>query len=93
MAVANVNGKLSKLTDAVIGVNDRGFLYGDSLYEVIFIRNGIPLFWQDHFARMYRSAEQLKMPISQSDIEIRREILKPVFQSSRFSQKRKKVWI
>ena len=34
MAVANVNGKISKLEDAKIGVDDRGFLYGDSLYEV-----------------------------------------------------------
>lgn len=34
MAVANVNGKISSLENAVIGVSDRGFLYGDSLYEV-----------------------------------------------------------
>ena len=34
MAVANVNGEISKLEDAKIGVDDRGFLYGDSLYEV-----------------------------------------------------------
>jgi len=78
MAVANVNGKLSSFENAVIGIADRGFLYGDSLYEVLFFRDGVPLFWQDHFARMHRSAAQMKMHISQSDSEIRREILKTV---------------
>lgn len=55
-----------------------GFLYGDSLYEVIFVRDNVPLFWQDHFARMHRSAFKMKMTISQTDIEIRKEILKTI---------------
>ena len=74
MAVANVNGKISSLENAVIGISDRGFLYGDSLYEVMFVRNGIPIFWQDKFARMHRSANQMKMKISQTDDELIQEI-------------------
>jgi len=74
MAVANVNGKLSQLENATIGVDDRGFLYGDSLYEVVFFRQGIPIFWQEHFARMNRTAASMGMKISQSDDELRTEI-------------------
>jgi len=74
MAVANVNGEISKLEDAKIGVDDRGFLYGDSLYEVVFFRQSVPMFWQEHFSRMHSSAEKLGMKISQSDSEIRNQI-------------------
>merc|ERR1712130_742570 len=74
MAVANVDGELSPLASAKISVADRGFLYGDSLYEVVFCRQGVPMFWQDHFVRMRSSAAQLNMVISQSDDELRREI-------------------
>jgi len=41
---------------------------------VVFVRDGIPIFWQDHFARMHRSADQMGMEISQTDDELKCEI-------------------
>ena len=32
--MANVNGEITPLEDARISILDRGFLYGDSVYEV-----------------------------------------------------------
>lgn len=78
VGVANVNGVLSKLEDAQISVMDRGFLYGDSLYEVIFLRNGIPIFWEDHFTRMNQSADSMGMKITQTDNEIREKMIETI---------------
>ena len=45
--MANVNGLITPLEDARISVLDRGFLYGDSIYEVFRTYDGVPLFCQE----------------------------------------------
>lgn len=47
---------------AIIG--DRGFQYGDGLFETIAIRNGKPRLWQYHMDRLAKGCERLaiKMP-------------------------------
>jgi len=64
--MANVNGQISPLHDARISILDRGFLYGDSVYEVFRTYSGIPLFCHEHFDRMDNSARLIHMTISQS---------------------------
>lgn len=76
--VANVNGKLTLLEDAKIPITDRGFLYGDSLYEVIIIENGFPMFLKEHLERMHKSAEKMRMKLTISDDELTEEIRKTV---------------
>lgn len=75
---ANINGVLSPLADATIPVLDRGFLYGDSVYEVFRTYDGVPLFWEEHFERMDNSARMIHMPIAQSRDEIMAEIRRTV---------------
>ena len=76
MAVANVNGLLSPLEDAKIPISDRGFLYGDSIYEVVIVENGVPMFLEDHFERMKKSAAKIELKITQTNKEIKGEISK-----------------
>ena len=76
MAVANVNGHLSPLADAKISVSDRGFLYGDSIYEVVIVENGVAMFFEDHLERMKKSAAKIELEITQTDEEIKSEISK-----------------
>src|SRR5437763_13766498 len=64
--MANVNGEITPLEDARISILDRGFLYGDSVYEVFRTYDGVPLFCHEHFARMENSARLVHMTISQS---------------------------
>jgi branched-chain amino acid aminotransferase len=64
--MANVNGLVSSLEDARISILDRGFLYGDSVYEVFRTYSGVPLFCHEHFERMENSARLIAMTISQS---------------------------
>lgn len=59
--MANVNGKVTPLEEAQISILDRGFLYGDSVYEVFRTYDGIPLLCDEHFERMRHSAELAHM--------------------------------
>jgi branched-chain amino acid aminotransferase len=58
----NVNGDIQD--EAFISVLDHGFLFGDSVYEVICAYQGKPYFLDEHLNRLYASASgiSLKMP-------------------------------
>lgn len=62
---ASVDGVITPLQEAKIPLLDRGFLYGDSVYEVFRTYEGVPLFWEEHFDRLEKSASLIHMPISQ----------------------------
>ena len=49
--------------DPRISVFDRGFLFGDSVYEVLRTVGGAPLFWDEHADRLRRSAELIRLPL------------------------------
>lgn len=76
--IANIDGVLSLLEQARVPVLDRGFLYGDSVYEVFRTYDGVPLFWREHFDRMENSARLIHMRIAQSREELMAEIRRAV---------------
>jgi branched-chain amino acid aminotransferase len=45
-----------------VPVTDRGFLYGDSLFEVLRSYDGSPAFFDEHFERMSQGGVQLDYP-------------------------------
>jgi branched-subunit amino acid aminotransferase/4-amino-4-deoxychorismate lyase len=47
-----LNGKFVAEKDATISVLDRGFLYGDGLFEGVLIKNGRPFRWPEHMERL-----------------------------------------
>ena len=57
----NINGKIEE--DPFISVFDHGFLFGDSVYEVINTRKNRPCFLQEHLKRLYRSAKGIDLTI------------------------------
>jgi aminodeoxychorismate lyase len=56
-----LNGRFVPEERAVVSVFDRGFLYGDGLFEAIRIRNGKPFRWRLHLERFRQGAEHLKI--------------------------------
>lgn len=50
-----LNGTLLPASEARVSVLDRGFLFGDGVYEVIRCFNGVGLQMDDHVARLARS--------------------------------------
>ena len=65
-SMTNVDGVITRTADARIPVLDRGFLYGDSIYEVFRTYGGVPLFYDEHWARFERSAALIRMQIGMS---------------------------
>ncbi len=74
--IVNINGAIGPSTEMKISVLDRGFLFGDSVYEVTRTHNGTPLFLQEHIDRLWQSAASLEIQIQQSPQEIIQEIKK-----------------
>ncbi len=70
--LAWLNGKISELDDAKVGVQDRGFLFGDGVYDVIKIYNGNPFRLISHLERLQRScnAISIELPHSIGDVEV-----------------------
>jgi len=65
--VVNIDGRLCGPDDAVIPVVDRGFLYGDSVYEVIRTYDGRLFALGEHLDRLSRSAQRLFIDLPERD--------------------------
>jgi branched-chain amino acid aminotransferase len=59
----NVEGKLCPPEEAVVPVMDRGFLYGDSVYEVVRTYGGRVFELDRHLKRMDQSAERIGLTL------------------------------
>ncbi len=57
----NFNGSYFKEDEPVFTVKNRGFRYGDALFESIRVINGKPCFIEDHFFRLKKGIETLKL--------------------------------
>jgi len=65
-----INGELFDEGEARVPVFDRGFLYGDSVYEVFRTAGGKPVDMEPHLDRLERSATALVLPLPpRADIE------------------------
>lgn len=59
----NFNGNLISSSDFFLNHENRGFKYGDALFETIRIVNGKLLFWEDHYFRLMSSMRILRVEI------------------------------
>lgn len=61
-----LNGKFVFDDQAMVSVSDRGFLYGDGLFETIRVTNGRPIRWNQHMERLQHGAGLLRLSIPYS---------------------------
>jgi branched-chain amino acid aminotransferase len=66
-----LNGRFLPEAQAVIPISDRGFLYGDGLFETVKITHGRPLWWEHHMERFLNGAEFLKLTLPWSPAKLR----------------------
>lgn len=50
------------MSDEAVPFDDRGFAYGDGLFETVLVRDGKPLLWEKHLARLTLGCERLAIP-------------------------------
>jgi branched-chain amino acid aminotransferase len=58
-----LNGEIVTPERALVSVFDRGFLYGDSVYEVVRTYQGVPFELEAHLERLFGSAERIGMSL------------------------------
>ena len=69
-AIVYLNGQYMPLGEARIPVLDRGFIFGDGIYEVLPIYGGRPFRWPEHRARLRRSLSRLRIELPLSDDDL-----------------------
>lgn len=57
-----LNGEYASIRTAKISVLDRGFIFGDGVYEVVPLYGGVPFRFEQHMARLDRSLKELRIP-------------------------------
>jgi D-alanine transaminase len=62
LPVAWLNGSFVPLAAARISPLDRGFLFGDAVYEMLPVYGGRPFLAAEHLARLERSLRELRIP-------------------------------
>lgn len=76
----NINGTITTKDEAKISVFDRGFLYGDSVYEVTLSYDRVLFKLDEHLDRLWESASRLALHISYSRKELIYEMHKTLKQ-------------
>lgn len=64
-----LNGKFMPVEEARVPVLDRGFIFGDGVYELIPVYSRVPFRMDEHFARLERSlaAVRIRNPYSRAE--------------------------
>lgn len=75
-AVVYLSGRFLPYEQATISVEDRGFLFGDGVYEVCRVYRGRPFRFREHMERLVRSAREIRLPLPDLDwAGVTRELL------------------
>jgi D-alanine transaminase len=64
-----LNGKFLPVEDAKVSVLDRGFIYGDGVYELIPVYHREPYRLRQHLARLQRSLDGIRLANPHGDAE------------------------
>jgi len=67
MTTAYLNGEFLPLTEAKIPAMDRGYLFGDGVYEVIPVYNNHPFRLEQHLRRLHNSLTAIKLVVELQD--------------------------
>ena len=60
-AFANMDGKIIPLQEAKVSALDRGFLFGDAVYEVLWVHKGKQWLKEGHYNRLDRSLKLVRI--------------------------------
>ena len=69
-----INGEISPMAEATIGVEDRGFQFADGVYEVVRIYSGRPFALTEHLERLERSAGGIVLSLPMDAAKLKTEI-------------------
>ncbi|MCM3616019.1 D-amino-acid transaminase [Sutcliffiella horikoshii] len=70
-----VNDEIIERNEAKVDIEDRGYQFGDGVYEVVNIYEGIPFTLNEHIARLYRSASEIGIKLSEQPAQLCNRLL------------------
>ncbi len=79
--IGYLNDRFTPLEEIAISPDDRGFLFGDGIYEVIRTYHHVPAFWEEHYCRLLRSAQEVRIPFPIKSADFHRLLLTGLEQS------------
>src|SRR5699024_5769737 len=62
-SIVYLNGEYLRLADAKVSVLDRGFIFGDGIYDVVPAYSGRPFRMAQHMARLERSLAAIRISV------------------------------
>lgn len=80
-STGNIDGVITPLVESRIPVSDRGFLYGDSVYEVFRTYDGVGFLYEAHWERLQNSARLIHMKVPYARNAFFEEIRKTIIAS------------
>jgi len=86
-----LNGEFTTLPHAKISVMDRGFIFGDGVYEVVPVYGGQLFRFEQHMARLERSLKELRIsnPLSRAQwAEVARQLIADYKESTGAGEKK-----
>jgi branched-subunit amino acid aminotransferase/4-amino-4-deoxychorismate lyase len=66
-----LNGELIKTEDACISPFDRGFMYGDGIFDTMYAPKGVPFLFNEHMGRLFDNLRRMEITLSRSPDEMR----------------------
>ncbi len=80
-----LNGEFTALQDAKISVMDRGFIFGDGVYEVVPVYGGCLFRFAQHMARLDRSLAELRIANPMTHAQWREIAIRLIADYARFA--------
>jgi len=68
MSTVYLGGKFVPKSEAMVSVEDRGFLLADGVYEVVPFYEGVPFYLDRHLARLRYSLDAVRIDLDTSDV-------------------------
>jgi len=65
-----INGRVMRMSEATIGVEDRGFQFADGVYEVFRVYEGKPFALELHLQRLRRSCDAIDLPLPYTNAQL-----------------------
>jgi len=79
--IAYANGKWMPLASASVSVEDRGFQFGDGVYELIRTYHGAVFHLDEHIKRLYESLKQVEIALHKTPAELKQVVVSGVKRS------------
>lgn len=70
-----INGQSVLAEGASVSIHDRGFRYGDGVFETIAVHGGVPYQWEYHAARLASGTADIKIDFDSSNLQLNTKVL------------------